>query len=119
MVTANVTTYLYIVQATPIMTKVDPIQEAEPRILNLDPGNQKGKGYVSIPSPDRGHMWVRPHILYANDWSSSTSTKPQGKNMNKKQSKGKGKAKSKSTTYNIVSASLRGADFDIIPYSNS
>lgn len=45
--------------------------------------------------------------------------KPEGKNESKKKSMGKCKVKTKFATYNIVSASSRESDSDVLPYSDS
>lgn len=112
-VSANMTTCLYSGQIPSIITEINHIPEAELRIINCYQANQKEKGYISITTPDGGYMWVYPHLLYANDWPSTTSAKLGGKDE-KKKSKDMDKPKSKS--YNVVSASSRDVDSNVIPH---
>lgn len=77
-VSANMTSCIHIDLAPPMVTEVESIPQAELRILNLDAGNRNEKGHVSIPTPDEGRMWVHPHLLFANNWSSNTFLKPGG-----------------------------------------
>lgn len=66
-VSANMTSYTHIGLAPKIITKVESIPQAELQILNMDPDNQKEKGYLYIPTPNGGRMCLRPHLFYTND----------------------------------------------------
>lgn len=92
MVMVNMTTCLHIGKAKPIIIEVEPIPEAELWIINSNQGNQQEKAYICIPTPKGERLWVHPHLLYVEDWSSSTSMNLGGK-YKKSKSKGKGNLK--------------------------
>lgn len=86
-VLANMTSCIHIGLAPPMVTKVDPIPQAKQQILNLDPDNQKEKEHIFIRTPDKDHICVHTHLLYANDWSSTTFMKPKEKDIKRRATK--------------------------------
>ena len=44
-------------------TGVVPILKGELRVINIDPHNQREKGLIPVPTPQRETMWVHPDII--------------------------------------------------------
>lgn len=59
-VTANMTTGLHISQILVILIDVELVPVAELHIPNMDQGNQKEEGHVSIPTTDEDRCWSIP-----------------------------------------------------------
>jgi len=74
-------------------------------MINTDPHLQQENGLVLIPTPQEEIMWVHPDLVDGQQWNSVTNRRSKGKE--------------KVSFYNVVCASYREVETDILSLTDS